>query len=123
MAYQQHDLPAFPRGDTHAIPLKYRREGADEDLTNWVLWFTVKHDAQQPDEEAVIQKQIIIDGSSSVVVLTSEDTQNLPVGKYVYDLQLVSPNGDAVKTMVMGKLTLQKEVTHRTRLTSDSITQ
>lgn len=115
MAIPEHDLPEFVRGDSYAIPVMFKRNDAEEDLTGWVLWFTAKHHPQQPDEDAVVQKHLTINGSSAVVALVSEDTVGLPVGKYFYDLQLVSPSGDVVNTLVTGRMTLLSGVTNRTR--------
>ena len=111
---QTHDLKPFVRGDSYAIPVSFKRGGKAVDFTGWTLWFTAKHNALQPDADAAIQKRVTVTGSATIIALSKDDTQHLPPTSYTYDLQLVSPTGDVVKTLVGGKLKLDAGVTERT---------
>lgn len=117
MAVQQHDIKPFVRGDNFAMPLRFQnKEGESMDLTGWTLWFTVKLHPEQPDEEALIQKQITVSDDNALVQLSSTDTEDMLAIRYHYDLQLVSPTKDVVQTLVIGRFTLLPGVTERTAL-------
>lgn len=55
---------------------------------------------------------IVINPSIGQIVIQATDQvmSNIPAGKYVYDLETISPDGD-VERLVMGSFTVRPEVT------------
>ena len=108
-------LSDFYRGDTRSITLTFTDKNSDPiDLTGATLWFTVKSAVADADADAVIQKKITdhTDPTNgiSTVVISPEDTENLPIARYFYDFQLVDPNGN-VSTVLEGTFKLKYDVT------------
>lgn len=104
----------FTRGDTYYF--RFQRLDSDKNVITDIaekLWFTVKSDYSS--STPVIQKTIADetikydDDYFYHIVINSEDTRDLKYGEYVYDIQVM--NGDVVKTIAKGNLTLTKEVT------------
>lgn len=95
------------RGDTLAFGFEI--EGvADIDTA----FFSVKLNA---DEDDYIIKKSIGDGIAKVedgkysVRVAPEDTYNIPIGKYYYDLQ-IGVNGD-IFTVLIGTLDIEADIT------------
>ena len=102
----------FTRGDTQ--PLKFQRLDADgEPITDVPdeMYFTVKKDYSV--KEIVFQKNLddmtLGDDDNWHFVIDPEDTQELPVGNYVYDIE-VTTDGN-VFTISKGTLKLLPEAT------------
>ena len=107
------DLPAALRGDSFNVPFAFNdNNNAPVDLSGWTMIFTLKHHHMQPDEESVLQKRMVILGSSAVLVFRPEDTNELTPFVYEYDVQLTTPDGTGVRTFLMGKLEIKTGVTH-----------
>lgn len=105
-------LPAALRGDSFTIPVQFvDGDGKPVDLTGWILFFTLKFHRLQEDDEAAIQKRLVIDGSSVSIVFAPEDTNELPAYTYEYDIQLCTPDHSGIRTFLMGTLTLEAGVT------------
>nr|DAY76043.1 MAG TPA: hypothetical protein [Caudoviricetes sp.] len=68
------------------------------------LTFTVKKTTS--DKEALISKTV-----TNAIVLTPSDTNDLPYGKYVYDLQLNRANGYVETIITPSTLIIGEEVT------------
>jgi hypothetical protein len=102
------------RGDTQIYELNFTDENGDAiDITDWVVWFTVKSDQNALDDDADIQ--VIVDTHSdptngkTVVELSNDDT-DLEIGSYYYDIQ-TKDSDDKIKTIVAGKFIVSRDIT------------
>ena len=100
----------MPRGDVR--PISFTITGAD-DVTFDEIYFTVKDRFDR--KEFLFQKRLSTgeisqneDGSYQFFIL-AEDTDNLSVKKYVFDIELVA--GSDIKQTFIGELILTNEVT------------
>ena len=77
--------------------------------TGDIVTFTVR---QRVDDPILIQKEVTtFQSGKAVIVIAHADTESLDVGKYVYDIQLMS--GGKITTIVKkSKFTLEEEVTY-----------
>lgn len=97
------------RGDTVRIDLTIKVRGTSEPYTPQegdIIKFTVK--ADYADEEPLITKYIAID--EMVLELLPEDTKPLPFGRYVYDIELTTANGDVDTIIDKATLNIREEV-------------
>lgn len=99
------DAIELKRGTTDDIPVTLLNEN-DTPVTGFTgrLWFMVKEDLSDPDDDAIISKEITVlypDGvpSHGVLALTLEDSAN-PAGNYVYDLKKKEGSDDWKSTDV-----------------------
>jgi len=105
------------RGDSVDWDIYFNDEhNANIDITGWTLFFTVKDNAGQVDDDAKIKKDITthtdpINGKSTIS-LSSSDTANL-LGNYLYDIQVKKSTGQ-IKTIAEGILVVSKDITRRT---------
>ena len=90
---------SIARGDTDYLEIEVVDEETNEpvDITETVIYFTVKKSSSDSDSEALIYKEITehadpINGKSRLDILSSDT--NLPIGRYLYDLVIVFPTGD-----------------------------
>lgn len=108
----------FTRGDTRNLNVTVRdaTSGEPVDITDWTVFFTVKHDIRETDEQAAISKTVTdhSDPTSGLttIVLSSEDLTIEP-GKYTYDFQ-VKDDGGNVMSQRHAQLTIVPDVTQRT---------
>ena len=107
------------RGDTLAIPLTFKDPANNDDpvpVNGYTLTFTVKVSRYLPDNEAVIQKNIVLPTASSngqyTLLIDPADTNTLEPMSYDYDIQIKSPDGQIVTTVVQAKLKLLMGTTH-----------
>ncbi len=99
------------RGDSLGIPLTFL-DPSDPDLrvpvNDYFLRFTVKVSKHQPDEQAVILKEIVLPPEAAngeyVLNLTPDDTNGLEPMSYDYDIQISTPDKAQVVTLVQGKI-------------------
>ena len=109
-------LPAFIRGDSYSVPVSFSGEdGTSLDLTGWTLIFTLKFHRMQPDDEAVLQKRMTVSGTTAVMYLAPEETNELTPYRYEFDVQVTTPDGQAVSTVAIGTVVVQAGVTHALR--------
>ena len=96
------------RGDTYVYNII-----ADQDITGWKVFFTVKDldDNTSNDNYALIKKQVVASGNSATINVMKEDTNGLVEDSYKYDIQLVSPDGNTVKTVIFGNISIIDDVT------------
>ena len=104
------------RGDSKSYALKFRTtDGVYVDITGWIIFFTVKENACQVDDDAIIQKDVIVHSNPTEgetnIELTPTDTDH--TGNYVFDIQYKTNNG-AVKTIIEGVITFEEDITRRT---------
>jgi len=105
------------RGDDSDFELTFTDvDGVAIDLTNSTVFFTVKADKDDLDNEALIAKEIILfeepETGIAVLQLTSTDT-DIPAHDYYYDVQLKDSN-DKISSTYSGKFVVVKDITIRT---------
>lgn len=103
------------RGDTQNYTLYFKDEnGAVIDITGWIVFFTVKENIDDTDDNAKIKKTITAHSDAvngeTTIALSSVDT-NL-VGNYLFDIQIKKSTGE-IKTILEGNVVFQKDVTQR----------
>lgn len=103
-------------GDSHSKKIKIfedRAQTEKPDISGWTVWFTVKEDINDPDEEAVIQKEITTHTNAqegvTLLSLSNEDTDIEP-DEYHYDIQFTKDDGDR-QTVMLGMIEFREGVT------------
>ena len=93
-------------GDTFTAQIELTKDGETYELTDGdAIRFAMKKTYKS--SACLIMKDINID--TMVLKLDPEETEGLPIGSYVYDIQVTFANGD-VDTVISGSLTLLPEV-------------
>lgn len=108
MAYKiKRNRIQLVRGDTFRakLTLQDENEGLYIPTPEDTILFTVKRNAS--DKEPTIQKEVV-DG---VVHLEPSDTESLPYGSYIYDIQITLANGDKDTVIKANVFELLPEVT------------
>lgn len=105
------------RGDSETFIIQLRDEDeACIDITGWIIFFTVKQNLDQTDNDAKIKKNITIHtdpiNGKTEIPISSSDTTNL-LGNYIYDIQIKDTGGN-IKTILEGIFTVSKDVSRRT---------
>ncbi len=93
------------RGDSARISLGITRDGSDYDYSTDAVVFSVKRSTD--DAEYVFQKEVT-DGE---IVIGPSDTEGLPYGSYVYDVQLTTAGGDVCTVIPPNTFQVAPEVT------------
>lgn len=101
------------RGDDVTLTVVFTDEN-DEliDITNSVVYFTVKEDLDDTDEEAIIRTSQDTHSAPTVGQTTIELSHELTAveaGSYYYDLQVI--RGDKVSSIIYGRFEIIKDVT------------
>lgn len=104
----------FPRGDTCPLEFELIDDNGSkiESKKDFEVYFTLKNNFNQSEfifQKKYSNKEIEYKNGMFFLIINHNDTANLKIGKYVYDVQLKS--GDYVKTLILGEITLTKEVT------------
>lgn len=104
------------RGDDTTITVALKQNGIALDITDYTIFFTLKKNLNDSDEDSVIQKTITDhvspeEGQTSII-LTSNDT-NIKPGGYFWDLQMKDPNG-LISSTQYGTAEILQDVTRRT---------
>ncbi len=95
------------RGDTAKINFFIKDETGEEyDYSADTAIFTVRH--RMNSSFPVIQKTV----TNGKIELTNADTQQLPFGEYVFDVELRKANGDICTVIVPHNFTVGGEVTY-----------
>ena len=102
------------RGDSKTLKFNFTDgNNAEINITDWIVYFTVKKNTDDADNDAVIHKQVSTHYDAlhghTVVVLTPADTNEL-TGTYHYDIQFKKPDG-TVKTLVKDKIEFLYDIT------------
>jgi len=105
------------RGDTVTLTLTFKdSNGAAQDITGWTVFFTLKINKQDTDDNAVIKKTITEhtnpEGGITTITLTASETVDL-LGGYFYDIQYKTDEG-VIKTVLEGESKFLEDVTRRT---------
>jgi hypothetical protein len=106
------------RGDTETYTITFKEsDGTAYDITNWVIFFTLKSSWDVPDAEADLQKAITTHSDPTAgetqVALVHTDTHTLTPGEYYFDFQAVTAAEAEVFTFLQGTYILGYDVTKR----------
>lgn len=110
------------QGNTHNIYLEFVNEDdVAIDITDFVIFFTVKNNATESDIEAAIKKDITehesAAGGISKIVIEPTDTDIESgtdlLGNYIYDVKIKDAD-ENIFTVVEGTITIAKGITQRT---------
>lgn len=95
------------RGDTGVFALNIKdADGNDYDYSDDTVVFTVKTDTSS--DTALFQKEVEY---GEDVVIEPADTEDLPYGDYVYDVQVTTSDGVVDTVIQPNKFRLLEEVT------------
>jgi hypothetical protein len=107
------------RGDDHSETRAFDQDdGSDYDLTDAAVWFTLKANPGDADDDAILQ-HVSGDGSLTITdpltgavshVISAAETAVLVLGVYRYDYQLVAADG-TVATLERGRAEVTGDVT------------
>lgn len=107
----------MPRGDLRQVRFIIRDcDGIMSDIDFDEIFFTVKNSFTS--DSYLFQKRLSngtiekVDECSYQFAIKPEDTDNLKIGKYVFDIELVY--ADEIKQTTLGELILTNEVTFAT---------
>lgn len=104
-------------GDDKDLNLSVKdSDGNAVDITNYDIFFTVKKDIGDSDNDAVIKvDQTVSSGSDGTVTITipKSQTTDLTPMTYVYDIQW-KDTSDKIKTLLVGDFNVEQQVTQRT---------
>ena len=111
------NLSDFYRGDTKRIMLEFTdTDGTAINLTNALVFFTMKTKPTDADADAVLAKTVSSHtdptAGKTEIVLEHSDTDDLTPASYYYDIQLVLSNG-FVATIDNGKVKVLTDITRR----------
>jgi hypothetical protein len=117
MAYTAKDLNPLVRGDDWTIKLNITSNNQPLDVTNYVFYFTLKDNIDDPDP-GNIQVSVSPTGQDALdglvyISVNKTATQNLEAKTYNYDVQQIDDTG-SVQTLLIGKVKVVKDVTRST---------
>jgi hypothetical protein len=114
------------RGDTIQLPFQVvnRATRGPLDVTNWTMWFTAKYAVPNPDAQAALAQDNIVDGGLGGIVFTDPTTgqgvvtcqpiatRGYPDGPVhlEYDMQVQDAEG-VITTVELGGMTVLPDVT------------
>lgn len=108
-----HDI-TIPQGTTWSLDLVYKRGVQPVDLAGFSARMQLRSSYDSPTAAISLTQAsgIALGGASGSVAVSLTDTQTsaLPAGRYVYDLELVSPSG-IVTRLIEGVAICTPEVT------------
>lgn len=99
------------RGDSETLRVVLKKNNEYIPLEEGdIVYFSIKKYID--DQEYVLQKvETSFSEGEAIIEIDPEDTKNLPLGKYVYDVQLTTRH-DRVITLKVDSFILIGEVTH-----------
>lgn len=108
------DINVF-RGDDTTLNLTFTEDDIPVNITGWTVFFTIKVNQDDTDDEAVISKKItshtIPDQGKTSVPMTDTETYTL-AGQYYYDIQ-VKKTDNTIFTCLEGTITFKRDITRR----------
>ncbi len=100
------------RGDDYTLTLTF----ADTDITGYKIYYTLKENETDDDDDAVIAKTVASHSDPTngitAVTLSAEETNDL-LGTYYYDAQYKAAGG-TIKTAMSGVITFNGDITRST---------
>ena len=103
------------RNTSKVYELRFKRQGMNNDITGWTIYFTVKENMIDTDVNAKIKKDITThpDGKHGIALIEiSSSETDLPEKAYYYDIKFKDEN-DNVGILFSGRLEIKKPVTLR----------
>jgi hypothetical protein len=102
------------QGDDYSWGFSFVANDVPLDITGWTIYFTIKRYVTDPDVSALIQKIITshtdpVNGKSALN-LSHTDTDSLPEGVFVYDIQIKTSGGE-IHTIYKGQVKVSVDVT------------
>lgn len=100
------------RGDTEQIKIEFIRDGqpyTPTDLEDGDV-FTLTIREMFGAERVVLQKQCVY--PNMLIVLSHDDTKELAISTYSFDLEYSKPDKSVVKTLIIDKLQVTRDVTY-----------
>jgi hypothetical protein len=109
---------SLTRGDSQTYTITFKKkDGTVWDITNWVVFFTLKTNYNLPDSAASLQKIVTTFTAPStgvaVISLLPQDTINLEPGEYDFDIYVRTAANESY-TVVKGKFNIEYDVTRET---------
>lgn len=109
------DLGPVTQGNDYTLSLTFQKDdGTARDITNWVIWLTIKTDEGVSDANAEVQKKVTNHTSpqqgQTEVTLSPTETEAISQGRYVYDLQ-IKTDVPQTRTPMRGNIVFEKDVT------------
>jgi hypothetical protein len=110
---------AIVRGDSISYNVNFTYDsGSAVNITNYIIFFTVKKSFQDNDSSALISKTISNHinptGGETIISLNTTDTEISP-GKYVYDIQYKNDSNNIKTPMgLIGDFIVLPDVSRRT---------
>jgi len=102
------------KNTTKSYELNFTKDDKALNITGWTIYFTVKENIDDDDNDAVIKKDITSHsdptGGTTFIVLTTDDTNR--EGNFHYDIKYKDSDGNS-DILVKGKITFEKTVTQR----------
>jgi len=102
------------QGDSYSWGFEFVANDMPLDITNWTIYFTVKANITDPDSAALIQKIITSHTDpthgKSALNLTHTETDTLPIGVALYDIQIKTSGGE-IHTIYKGQVKVSADVT------------
>jgi len=106
------------KGDDVSISIEFTFNSNPLNLAGSEVFFTVKQrtDNDLTDNSAIIKKKIAsftgADNNIATIEIDHDDTKDLALRKYQYDIQYKDVN-DKIKTVIVADFTITKEITNR----------
>jgi hypothetical protein len=102
------------QGDDYSWGFEFYANNVALDITGWTIYFTIKRNITDPDITALLQKIITTHTDPthgiSAMNITHTETDALPVGVWVYDIQLKTVS-DEIHTIYKGQVKVVADVT------------
>lgn len=102
------------RNNDRNLAITVTKDGAVVDITDWIIYFSVKAKRNDPDSEAIIYKKVEVhtdptQGESSIAI-SADDTKDQEVDSYFYDLLFVDDQNKRQSTRT-GIFQIVQEIT------------
>jgi len=105
------------RGDDKTFNFTFKDgDGAAINIENWTIYFTVKENATDADDDAKIKKDIkehTTPGSGISNFSLSNAETDLDPKEYYYDFQIKKDDG-IIRTLIKGEFLVHTDITRRT---------
>ena len=100
---------------TKVYELRFTKNEVVEPITDWTIYFTVKKNMKDLDDNAKIKKDVIDHedavGGITLIKLSASDT-NIEAGVYYYDIKYKDSDGN-IGILFMGRIKVTEPVTQR----------
>ena len=105
---------SIKRNNDKNFRITVKKDGVAYDITGWTVYFTVKKNASDADDKAIISKTVTTheDATNGItnIAIAANDTKTKPVGYYVFDIK-VKDAQNKLQSSETGAFELVQEVT------------